>query len=637
LPAHELQDSVVGETVTFKVDGHDHQLWVEETAGGTEIMVMSERMSVAAKLSQWNGAIKGNQQLSYLKSDISEAKKINTTLKQKSNSAKTLMDAAKRSKTPADQAKAAAADKDVETTEALLRNSLKKLFAAFGEEETNFNGFTVKLITPDKIDTEIILNLEVDPRVHLKHGKASGYYGAVLNGYDVGSDQKKIDAKSKALIIAEQIDDLVVDQNLSKVAKEKQKIKLLGELKNHTIHFFGPTIPNWNEPEFGGVNSDGFGPGMNSTTKEFELTPHVGANDTFEVDYDISQDPYGNYVFFGTLIGYGPMNHAHDPEIDIILAPSAQMLHSRWNPICNQPKFVLRNLGSQPLTDLNIIFGVVGGTPQSFHWTGNLGFMQRQEVELTSLDNSMWWGDDESLSTFFIQLGFSTDGADDNPSNNYAESTFYRPATYQYTNLDDNRLIIQLKTNASNQQSSYVLYDVNGNVVFERDNFAAPNTTYRDTLELNSGCYLFHLKDSGEDGLSFFANDDGNGNCKLDRVSGLEFINFENDFGKEIKHYFNWNTDLVSVHDHLNQLASLQVYPVPASGWVKVKIAGMDRKVQLRVIDMTGKVIQQELFRRNHVDEELSLDTSTWADGTYHLVIDDGDKLAQLTLMHVQR
>ena len=84
----------------------------------------------------------------------------------------------------------------------------------------------------------------------------------------------------------------------------------------------------------------GWCPGMNSTTKEFELTPHVGAGNTFTVDYDITTDPYGNYVFFGTLIGYGPIAHQHDPEIDQILAPSAQLIHSRWNPMCNRPRFV---------------------------------------------------------------------------------------------------------------------------------------------------------------------------------------------------------------------------------------------------------------------------------------------------------
>ncbi|MFM7729107.1 MAG: LamG-like jellyroll fold domain-containing protein, partial [Flavobacteriales bacterium] len=76
----------------------------------------------------------------------------------------------------------------------------------------------------------------------------------------------------------------------------------------------------------------GWCPGMNSTTKEFEITPFVADQDSFSVDYDITFNDYGNYVFFGTLIGYGEPNHAHDPEIDMITAPSNWKIHSRWNP-----------------------------------------------------------------------------------------------------------------------------------------------------------------------------------------------------------------------------------------------------------------------------------------------------------------
>jgi hypothetical protein len=378
----------------------------------------------------------------------------------------------------------------------------------------------------------------------------------------------------------------------------------------------------------------GWCPGMNSTTKEFELTPHVGAGNTFTVDYDITNDPYGNYVFFGTLIGYGPNLHQHDPEIDQILAPSAQLIHSRWNPMCNRPRFVLRNKGAQPLTDLNIVFGVEGGEPQTYHWTGSLGFMESEVVELTTMDNTTWWGDDETLLTFFIELGFSTDGVDDNPTNNYGESYFYRPATYQYTNLDDNRLIIQLKTNASNLQSSYTLYNSDGNVVFERSNFPAPNTTYRDTLQLNSGCYMFHLRDSGEDGLSFFANNDGNGNCKLDRISGLDFINFENDFGKEIIHHFNWNTNLISV-DERDQLAvKVNLYPNPNQTHVMINAKGLDRTITVHVVDVAGKVVQSETYNRRFEGEEVRVETSLLSEGWYTVVVSDGLHSVQVPMIH---
>jgi Concanavalin A-like lectin/glucanases superfamily/Peptide-N-glycosidase F, C terminal/Secretion system C-terminal sorting domain len=380
----------------------------------------------------------------------------------------------------------------------------------------------------------------------------------------------------------------------------------------------------------------GWCPGMNSTTKEFELTPHVQMGDAFNVDYDITYDPYGNYVFFGTMIGYGPINHLHDPEIDQVLAPSAQLIHSRWNPICDNPTFVLRNKGALPLNDLNIIFGVEGGVPQTYHWTGNLAFMESEVVELTSLDNALWWGDDEELMTFYINLSFSSDGADENLTNNNASRTFYRPVTYSYSDLDDNRMIIQLKTNTSNQESSYVLYDINDNVVFERSSFPAPNTTYRDTIQLNSGCYMFHLRDEGHDGLSFFANSDGNGNCKLDRVGGLDFINFEADFGKEIVHYFNWNTNLVSVVDLPKENLHVHLYPNPNSAYAMIRTTGLDRQLDVRIVDVMGQLVYEESFNKRYEGDEIRINTDNLADGWYQVWVSDGQRAVQVPMVHIK-
>jgi hypothetical protein len=423
-----------------------------------------------------------------------------------------------------------------------------------------------------------------------------------------------------------------------------------GEFCNNmqSVKVNGSTIANWDilqecatnplYPQGGTWVYDraGWCPGMNSTTKEFDLTEAAGDGATFDVDYDITQDPYGNYVFFGTLIGYGPKNHLHDPEIDQILAPSAQLIHSRWNPICDNPRFVLRNKGAMPLTDLNIVYGFEGGEPQSFHWTGNLQFMESEEVELTSNDALMWMGDDEEVLTFYVTLTLSSDGVDENGSNNHAESVFLRPPTYQYTNLDDNRLIIQLKTNASNLESSYTLYDRMGNVVFERSGFAAPNTTYRDTLEINAGCYMFHLRDAGDDGLSFFANDDGNGNCKLDRVSGLDFINFENNFGKEIIHYFNWNTDLVAVDEKERSDFDVRLYPNPNQSHALIKAQGMGRAITVCIVDLAGKVVFSETFQRRFEGEEVRIETALLSEGWYTVIVSDEEHSVQVPMIHTR-
>ena len=59
----------------------------------------------------------------------------------------------------------------------------------------------------------------------------------------------------------------------------------------------------------------------------------------------------------------------------------------------------------------------------NIHWTGNLGFMESEEVELLYTDPILWQGDDEEQLAFFVQLGFSSDGADENTSNTSIKSS----------------------------------------------------------------------------------------------------------------------------------------------------------------------------------------------------------------------
>ena len=367
----------------------------------------------------------------------------------------------------------------------------------------------------------------------------------------------------------------------------------------------------------------GWCPGMNSTTKEFELTQYVAGADSFTVDYDITYDVYGNYVFFGTLVGYGEINHSHDPEIDMITAPSNWKIHSRWNPICDNPRFVLRNKGSEPLTHVLIQYGVVGGAEEQMEWNGNLAFMEREEIELTYSDESIWNGDNSVPLQFYIRLASSNDGVDQNQTNNYAESNFVRPPRYAYSDLDDNRMIIILRTNNFPEESSYVLYNQWDEVVFERDNFTQASTIHRDTIALNSGCYTFHLKDSDDDGLGFFANNDGSGYCKLDRVSGFDFESFERDFGKEIIHRFRFETSITTQVDE-QHATRLRIYPNPAESTVRIDAMGYGAVLNYQMYDSFGRKLESNQMARKRETDSFELSVAHLARGIYYIEITDG-------------
>lgn len=379
----------------------------------------------------------------------------------------------------------------------------------------------------------------------------------------------------------------------------------------------------------------GWCPGAPGTTKEFELTPFV-QNNAVMVDYNIEYDPYGNYVTESQAVYYGAKNHSYDAEIDRILAPSDFLLNSRFNPNCDNAKFVLRNKGSEPLTSATIQYRVNNGATETYFWTGNLGFMESTEVEFSVSNSEMWIGGPLNTQRFYIDIVSIGNGVDENPSNNHAESTFKRPVIYSYLpgSDDDNRLIIIFKTNSAFQETRYTLYDRLGNVVFARNDFDAPNVTYRDTIQLNAGCYTFQLLDSEGDGLSFFANNDGNGTCRFDRVNGADFINFENDFGKEILHSFVWETNLVSVEENSAPLrTSVKVYPNPTAQNATVEVIGMDRVVTVEIIDLHGKTVYKETIERRMKNDAVPLSTSQLANGLYLIKVSDATQTGTTRLI----
>ena len=85
-------------------------------------------------------------------------------------------------------------------------------------------------------------------------------------------------------------------------------------------------------------------------------------------------------------------------EIVDIIKPSLKDEYSRMNPICGKPLIKVRNYGKDPLTSIDINYGVIGGAVHTYKWNGNLNFLQEEEVELPAL--SSWQGSQNVFEAF---------------------------------------------------------------------------------------------------------------------------------------------------------------------------------------------------------------------------------------------
>ena len=150
-------------------------------------------------------------------------------------------------------------------------------------------------------------------------------------------------------------------------------------------------------------------------------------------------------------------------------------------------------------------------------------------------------------------------------------------------------------------------------------------TQYRDTVSLLPGCYTLEFTDSDQDGLSFFANNDGAGSLRIRQVGGGVLEQFDSDFGDKIVHHFTVGYTL-SEEEKYNSV-SVSAYPNPSNSIFKIEVDGFGDLVTLEVFDAFGKtIISEEISSKDYFIVE-DVDLSEYESGVYFLKLDDGKNL----------
>lgn len=326
-------------------------------------------------------------------------------------------------------------------------------------------------------------------------------------------------------------------------------------------------------------------PGTKATGYWHELTPYLTAGQTQEVDLSIqnyawtgTQTP--SYTFSAVLFQYGPHNRLLDAAIEDIHAPSQHEEYRRMNPVCGNAVIELKNYGSTPLTSVQFNFAGGGGI-HTQTWTGNLAFGESELVEL-----GIEYTGTLFPSSFFVEIvDVNGQGVDGTPWNDRQERSF--------DIVDDlpKEMYLELRTNLTGFQSSWTIEDNSGNILYSGSNLAS-NTLYRDTFELSPGCYHFRLNDSGKNGLSWWANNEGSGYCRLRGLDNSIQKVFRPDFGTRHDYEFTVSSGF-SVPEEQSML--LEVYPNPTAGvfWIDYALPRAD-EVHMTITDVTGRVVMEQ-------------------------------------------
>ncbi|MFM9051627.1 MAG: peptide-N-glycosidase F-related protein [Bacteroidota bacterium] len=354
----------------------------------------------------------------------------------------------------------------------------------------------------------------------------------------------------------------------------------------------------------------GWCPGAAVDVYESDITSIVSPGQQMQIDYSmpyIANPGSTNYRVNHQLVTYGPPSFTTDAAIDAIKSPSKRTEYMRFNPVCDDPVVILKNNGSDPLTSVLFTYGREGGAVSTYQWTGSLSFLEKAEVVLPAPD---WMT--SSVDRFQVSISSPNGIQDQYPSNDSSSTAFNTTDTYY------GRIVVEYKPNNYPAENTYTITDVSGNVLHSRT-AAVAGFILRDTLNLPTGCYKLYMTDSGDDGLSFWANpNQGSGYLRFRAAQGSAILrSFQPDFGNNINYQFTMNY-VLPVDEVIGRIDDVTVFPNPSSGIVNLRVKAVRRSdLVVRITDITGRLISQETFKMQADEELVPLELDEAAPGIY--------------------
>jgi Concanavalin A-like lectin/glucanases superfamily/Peptide-N-glycosidase F, C terminal/Secretion system C-terminal sorting domain len=359
----------------------------------------------------------------------------------------------------------------------------------------------------------------------------------------------------------------------------------------------------------------GWCPGMSTDVKEMNITPFATPGSSVVLDYHLSTaSGASNYWVSNQLVSYGASNFTLDAAVLDIINPSTKVEYAKTNSICKNPKITIQNTGSQALTSAKIDYWINGGSnKQTYEWTGNLAFLATVEIDLPG--GTIWKDlNGPTNNYFYAEIKNPNNGIDAYGFNNKIKTPF------NVTGVLPSNMIMQFRTNAFASESSYELKDGDGNIVFSRSNMNN-NTTYNDTFNLQAGCYSFEIKDTDDDGISFWANNDGSGFARIRKLNNTIAYTFVPDFGKFIK--YNFTVDYPLAYEDLEPKASMKVYPNPTQNNFAITLDGVENN-QVDISNTLGQKVKPRFIEKSN---EVIYFMDNLPLGVYFIQVKQDDKI----------
>lgn len=372
-------------------------------------------------------------------------------------------------------------------------------------------------------------------------------------------------------------------------------------------------------------------PGSYVTPHDFDATPFAAPGDSFTVDYNLvpytcTGGPSGfyfpEYYIQSQVISYDSIAFTNNVAVLAIKKPTSAFEYNRINPVCPEiaPEVLIKNYGTAPITSLNFNY-MIDATPMMFMWTGNLQPMDTVTVSLQPLP---WVG--SGTHTLFVEAVSPNASTDEFPYDNALSTTFGTGTSY-----NTNYVRILMKTDNSPEEVSWKVRDGNGNVVASRSVFAAPLTTYIDTVYLSNGCYTATAYDSFGDGVCCY---NGSGFFRVLKGQTAVIVGTKGDYGDFYS--VNFNIDFQSsIGDEPLNDERIFIYPNPSDGNCTINTSVEAATMQAQLFDLIGNKTGEE-FKVEIAGYHGEVHLPALANGIYLLRLYD-EKRSLFTRIHILR
>ena len=214
---------------------------------------------------------------------------------------------------------------------------------------------------------------------------------------------------------------------------------------------------------------------------------------------------------------------------------------------------------------------------------------------------------------------------------NFNKSDLAIHLSRKFPSLND-EIIIEWRTNLTPFETSYRVEDKDGNVILTKSGTALNNNTiYRDTLRNLVGCYKLYISDNDNDGISWWANNDGNGYIRV-KENGGSWKTIATDFGAFVE--YNFTAGMLSSNEELAFDRSVLIYPNPSSGDMYLsKLEAWGNEIKIQLTDQIGRTVYQDLKFKNEISERSLAFLNNLEKGMYILNLSDESKQTSIKLV----